>query len=201
MNFAINNTGPEANFCLRQGIYMQIKNNNGFTFIELVIIVVVIGIMAAISAPVFLSWKPDMRLKAATRDLYGAVMKAKGAAVKRNMNCALTFNQNVPTTGTTTYAYIVYVDTDTDFQYDDGEDIIVQVQQWPKDVSLDITKGGGDGLTFTNDNAGKPAIAFQPTAIPTASGGGFANGSAFLKNTNGRESSVVISQAGNISIN
>lgn len=178
---------------------MRIKNENGFTLIEIIMVVIIIGIMAAIAAPNFISWLSNMRLKAAARDLYGAAMKAKGEAVKRNKNCALTFNQQV---GATTFVYIVYEDADTDFQYDAGEDILVQMQQWPKDVSLDATQGGVTlpGVTFTDDNAGKPAIAFQPTAIPTASGGGFANGSAFLKITNGRKRKVVVSQAGNISI-
>ena len=104
---------------------MRLKDENGFSLVELITVIGIIGIMAAIAVPSFLSWLPNMRLKAATRDLHAAAMKAKGAAIKRNLNCALTFNQQI---SATTFAYIVYVDADTDFQYDDGEDILVQVQ-------------------------------------------------------------------------
>jgi prepilin-type N-terminal cleavage/methylation domain-containing protein len=180
---------------------MRLNNKNGFTFAELVVVLLVIAIMAAIAVPSFISWLPDMRLKAAARELYGAAMKAKGEAVKRNKNCALTFNQAVPVSGGTTYVYIVYEDTNHNFIYDDGESLLAQMWQWPKGVTFDTNKGGGDGLTFTNDSAGNPAIVFRATSIPTSSIGGFANGTAFLSNVNGKEMSVVVNQAGNISIN
>ena len=181
---------------------MRRKDKNGFTLVEVLIIVGIIGIMIAIVVPNLLSWAPNMRLKAAARDLYGAAMKAKSEAVKRNVDCALTFNQKVPTTGTTTYAYIVYEDADDDCQYDNGENIIAQMQQWPKGTTLDSTQGGGAGLTFPSYGSGNPTISFSPTSIPTTPPGGpIPNGSAFLININGRKASVVISRAGNISIN
>jgi len=188
------------------------NNKHGFSLIELVVVLVIIGIMAAIAVPNIIAWLPNMRLKAAARDLYSAAMKAKGEAIKRNVNCSLVFNQSV---GGVTPAYIVYADSNRNFKYDPPQPngctpgtsgctiidpIITKVQQWPKNVFLDTSQGGGDGLTFTNDNAGKPAIFFRSNSIPTQAGGGFANGTAFLKNTNNRKRSIVISRAGNISI-
>ena len=78
-------------------IYMQIKNNNGFTIIELVLILLIIGIMAAMAVPNFLSWQPDMRLKAAARDLYSNMQKAKIAAVKSNTTVVFNFTQGTGT--------------------------------------------------------------------------------------------------------
>jgi len=176
---------------------MANKKEDGFTLIELIVVVGIVGIMSAVAVPSFLSWLPDIRLKAAARDLYGASMLAKGEAVKRNRNCALTFNQQI---GATTYVYIVFEDSDGDCEYDAGEILLKQVQQWPRQVMLDLTMGGGDGVSYTNNDDGNPTIVFRSNAIPTGNGGGFANGSAFLTNTNNRSLSVVISRSGNISI-
>ncbi|MFP7755267.1 GspH/FimT family pseudopilin [Thermodesulfobacteriota bacterium B35] len=176
---------------------MRLLNEKGFSVLEVFTVVAIILIMAAVGVSGFGSWLPNIRLKAAGRDLYSALMKAKGEAVKRNRNFALTFNQQV---GGVLYSYIVYEDADADCEYDPGETIVMQVRQWPENVSLDSTQGGGDGLSFTNNDDGNPTIAFRPTAIPTQNGGGFANGTAFLRNSSGRNLNVIVSRAGNISI-
>ena len=173
------------------------KNRAGFTLIELIVIIVIIVIMAAITVPNLLSWLPNMRLKAAARDMFGAAMLAKGEAAKQNKWCALSFNQSV---GGANYVYLVFVDDNRNCELDTGEKILMQVSQLPKQVSLDTSQGGGDGLSFLNNSNGKPTIVFRPTSIPTDNNGGLANGSAFLQNINGKKMTVVVGQAGNISI-
>ena len=161
------------------------KNSKGFTLIEVIIVVAIIGIMTAIAIPSISSWLPNYRLKGAARDLYGAAMKAKGEAVKRNVNCALTFGQDGN-------AYIVYADANSNFIFDGGDTSIQQVKEWPKQVSL-------NDVNF-DDTSGNPTIAFRPNAIPIDNGGGLANGTVSLTNSKGRQSSVVINQAGSIRI-
>jgi len=164
---------------------------------ELMVVITIIAILAGVAIPAFMQWLPNMRLKAAARDLYGAAMLAKGEAVKRNKWCALSFNQNI---GGTNLAYAVFEDTNRNCEYDAGEPMLRSVSTWPNQVSLDTSHGGGTGITFLNNDNGRPTIVFRPNSIPTANNGGMASGSTFLKSSTGRQVAMVISQAGNISI-
>jgi prepilin-type N-terminal cleavage/methylation domain-containing protein len=171
---------------------------DGFTIIELLITFVILGIVTAIAIPGFSRWLPDSRLKSATRDVFSNFQLAKLTSIRSNSYCAITFKQVI---GGINYDYAVYADSDKDLEYDAGEDIITKVL-WTdyKDVSFDLTQGGGDGLTFTNNDDGLPSIAFTPDGLPKNNSGGFGAGSVFLTNPNGKATQVVVSSAGNIRI-
>ncbi|MEA3477552.1 MAG: GspH/FimT family pseudopilin, partial [Bacteroidota bacterium] len=150
--------------------------------------------------PNFIQMLPNYRLKDATRTLFSNMQKAKITAVKTNTNCTVTFNQAI---GGTTYTYVVYSDSNGNCEFDVGEVVIDQVL-WPANqgFGLDNNKPnpGDGGLSFIDDDNGNPSISFQPNSIPTDNNGGTGNGSAFLINSNGWTRSVVVSVAGNISI-
>ena len=171
---------------------------DGFTLIELLTTFIILGIVTAIAIPGFSRWLPDSRLKSATRDVFSNFQLAKLTSIKSNSFCTITFNQVIDGTS---YDYAVYADSDKDLEYDVGEDIITKVL-WTdyKDVSFDLTQGGGDGLTFINNDDGLPSIAFTPDGLPKNNLGGLGPGSVFLTNPNGKATKVVVSSAGNIRI-
>ena len=68
------------------------RKNSGFTLIELIIVIVVLAILAAISVPIFLSWLPEYRLRSAADDLYAHLQHAKMQAIRNNANWAVQFN-------------------------------------------------------------------------------------------------------------
>ena len=68
------------------------RNQSGFTLIEAMIVIAVIGIMTAVAVASSLSYLPDMRLKSASRDLYSNLQKAKMMAVKTNTSHAVFFD-------------------------------------------------------------------------------------------------------------
>jgi prepilin-type N-terminal cleavage/methylation domain-containing protein len=65
---------------------------HGFTLTEVIIVMALLVIMAAIAIPNIISSLPDMRLKAAARELYMNLQKAKMTAVKFNRDTAVMFN-------------------------------------------------------------------------------------------------------------
>ena len=165
----------------------------GFTLVEVLIVVAIIGILAAIAVPAFLSWLPNMRLKAAARDVHGALVQVKGEAAKRNRVCALSLNQ--PAVGT----YLLYIDNNSNQQYDAGVDTILSQVQLPNDVTLDTTP-----LPPPDVNVGSwvnPTIVFRPNTIPAAPGLGPIppNSTILLNIPGGRTLGVGVSPAGSIS--
>lgn len=70
---------------------MRLDNKHGFTLMELMVVIAIIGIMAAIAIPNFLNWLPNMRLKAAARDLYSNMQRTRMMAVKTNKKTAIIF--------------------------------------------------------------------------------------------------------------
>lgn len=71
---------------------MRLNNKNGFTLLEVVVVLVVGGIMVAVAVPNFLSWLPDIRLKGAARDFYSDMQRTRMEAVKTNRNTAIIFD-------------------------------------------------------------------------------------------------------------
>ncbi len=69
----------------------QTKRKAGFTLVELMIAVAIIGIMAAVATPAFIAWLPNYRLKSAARDLYSALQNARLLAVKNNTTVQVVF--------------------------------------------------------------------------------------------------------------
>ena len=67
----------------------------GFTVLELIVVIVVISILAAIAVPNIIDWLPNYRLKSAARDLVSNMQKARMEAVSGNKDVVVTFDGSV----------------------------------------------------------------------------------------------------------
>lgn len=76
------------------------KNEQGFTFAEIMIVIAIFGILSAVAIPNFLRSLPEKRLKNATRNLYADLQRARLLAVKENQSVTFIFD-----TAAGTYSY------------------------------------------------------------------------------------------------
>ena len=89
------------------------------------------------------------------------------------------------------------LDDDADLEHDAEERVLIGVRL-PAGVSFDGSKGGGDGLTFAENDDGQPSVAFDPWGMPRNNAGGFGAGTAFLRNAGGEVWRVVVSSIGRV---
>jgi prepilin-type N-terminal cleavage/methylation domain-containing protein len=68
------------------------RKHNGFTIVELVATISVLGIIVAIAIPAFSNWLPKQRLRSAARDLYTNMQLSKMGAIKSNAQWAIVFD-------------------------------------------------------------------------------------------------------------
>ncbi len=175
------------------------KNTNkqgGFTLVELMIVVAIIGILAGIGTTLLLNYLPNMRLKSAARDIFSTMMQAKVEAIRRGENVSLSFN-----TGGNTYT--MFLDNGAgggiagNGLLDGTETILQAVTPLPTGVTFNgATTFGNNALVFTS--RGIPINGFN--------NGLLGNGTVNLRTVDSlgntlRQRSIAVSTAGRISMN
>ena len=179
-------------------VMKNLRRNEGFTLMELMVVIGIIVIAAAFTLPNISSWRASAKLNGAARDLASNFQVAKMEATKRNRVCAVTFNIAVDDTLTDV---IVYVDVAEDLVYNAGDTEILRrpFDSIYRTISLDETKADGDGVSF-KDNT----MAFNSRGLPIDNTGSVITvdaDSVFIINDLGGEKTIKVSPAGNISIN
>ena len=140
------------------------ERNKGFTLMEMMIVIAVIGIVAAIAIPNFMSMLPGMGLNGAARQVMGDLMSARMKAVKENNNFRVHYLSN--------YTYQIIDDDDNSGSANGGE--------WT--VTKDIRDNYPDGVRFYHSTNN---VIFYPR-------GNASPATLYLETSDGSEKKAVI---------
>lgn len=124
----------------------------GFTMMEMVIVVVILGVIAALAIPSFLSYMPKLRAKAEARDIVSQLRLARSKAVAERRPYGVSFDLESKTVQ-------LFGDTDNpSAQLFSVSDSLVECDTVGSDVSL-------VSCTFANS-----CVVFNSTGAASTSG-------------------------------
>lgn len=152
-----------------------IRRMEGFTFIELAMVISILLLVSAVATPSILRWRNGAKLRGAAGNLKGDLELAKLKAIQANDTVFVHFTEN---------GYKIFKDDDglTSGEYDPGE-VLYGDRTLPAGVKIDLGK--------TNFDDGSARFKGRGTADP---------GSAFLVNDKGTEKTVKVTSLARITI-
>jgi len=131
--------------CGKKSLIIKKMDRKGFTLIELMVVIVIIGIATGITVPNIVGALPNYRLKRAARDLYSGIQFTKMGSIKSFANWAIVFD-------TATGRYLICSNRGADGSWSNTFDnTIVKTISLP-DYGSGITYG--HGIATTNATVG-----------------------------------------------
>lgn len=73
--------------------FQTMQYKKGFTLLELMVVVAIIAIFAAIAVPTFSSWSPRLKFRTSADELHKVLMLARMTAISSNRDVIVTFDQ------------------------------------------------------------------------------------------------------------
>ena len=68
------------------------RNNSGFTIMEIMVVIGIIAIAGAIAVPGFIGWFPNYKLRSGAEDIQSTLQLTRQTAIKQNKTAIVSFN-------------------------------------------------------------------------------------------------------------
>lgn len=165
---------------MREKLYRPDKRESGFTIVELVVVIAIIAIMAAIAVPTATLWLPNYYLRNAAMDIFANMQYAKTEAVRLDSPYAVVFNP-----GDDSFSLVSGPGANGIFGTG-NDDVVVRTVNL-SDYGENIVFGRGNATINFDDGGGTfPAdsVSFANNAVVFNSRGMCNSGSVYLQNPN-----------------
>lgn len=169
----------------------------GFTLMELLLVIAITGVLAAVAAPSMAQWLQQGQLNASAREFRSLLQKTRSEAVRRNRPCALVFDTHI---NDAPCAAAAFTDPDGDLILDPTEELIDTLTFPSGGVGFDRAHAAGTGIAFAQNGAGQKAVGWSPLGVPRNRTGGLGMGSLYLRNRKGDTRKVVLGSTGTLRI-
>ena len=174
----------------------------GFTLIELMVVVGILGLLMAIAVPATMSYRATANLRGAASEIFSELQAAKANAIRRSSQVVMEFDDGSFATGGKVGQYRVFVDSNNDWKDTDkdggDETLVVDWKTMPVLVSM-------VEATFTDNGAGGDGstkmVGFNNHGLAArAVNGSFVFGEVKLRNSRDTYMKLVVTPAGMIRI-
>ena len=158
---------------------------NGFTILELMTVVAILAVLAALALPGFISQNSQARLRGGANNLMGDLQMAKSRALRENAIVVIEFTAN---------GYTIFLDNGVnagDWNRD-ADEVLLKSIQLPAGTNIVLP------TTFDPPNN---RTRFNGRGFPdsaTLSGAGV-TGAVTIQNSNGSQRQIIINRLGRIS--
>jgi len=134
-------------------IIRHLSDHQGFSVIELAVVVTIVVALAALSAPVMSGYSPTYNSKKAARQIVSQMQLARIHAIKNRVNTVVVFYPENFVPADQANSFLIYEDTDNDWIQDSDENVIAQRTYMPPKVNL-------ISAIFTSNGSGEATETF-----------------------------------------